>query len=390
MARGEWSSPPPWLHGSSGASSLRHGWPGDAREGPQPELLGGQASTPPSGDMPPACPRPAWCAAWVIPRGGGWGWGGPPPTRFWWPAALRGSGAGAGSRRLTFELESPGSLDPLGVAPDDPAPEDGGLEDEGGSSEEGSSSEGDVDAGGAPPESPDAGRIPASSVAGPTGHAGGTPVVAAMPLSAADTGCHLPLAAVPEVAFEEEVSVGIEVYPASSPRSPGVVCYSRSPGSPPPPALGSPDQVPPPIVDPGWLEVSPLAPRGRSRESPSPMVAARQSARISQSRVLQDGRIPTIPELAARRAATRDLFPGTSPPPASLSGSLFSVLTKEMVPHLVVVALDSGIVFRGEKGPPLEQISALCAKERFEGALAEARAVTAWGEPSSLVYQTWS
>ncbi|KAE8787033.1 dna replication licensing factor mcm2 [Hordeum vulgare] len=56
-----------------------------------------------------------------------------------------------------------------------------------------------------------------------------------------------------------------------------------------------------------------------------------------------------------------------------------------MVPHLAVVALDSGIVFRGEKGPPLEQISALCAKERFEGALAEARAVAARGEPSPSV-----
>ncbi|KAE8786138.1 hypothetical protein D1007_40041 [Hordeum vulgare] len=57
-----------------------------------------------------------------------------------------------------------------------------------------------------------------------------------------------------------------------------------------------------------------------------------------------------------------------------------------MVPHLAVVASDSGIVFRGEKGPPLDHISALCAKERFEGALAEARAFTARAEPSTSVH----
>ncbi|KAI4984214.1 hypothetical protein ZWY2020_047912 [Hordeum vulgare] len=254
---------------------------------------------------------------------------------------------GSKGRRLTFELESPVPMDPSGVDPDDPAPEDGGLEDKEGSSEEGSSSEGDVDAGGAPPESPGAGRIPATSTAGPTGHTGGTPVVASLPLCAADTRCPLPLAAVSADATEEE--------------------------------------GPPPIANPGWLEVSPLTPRARPRESPLPMVAARQSVRISQSRVLQDGRIPTIPELAAHCAVARDLFPGSSPPPASLSGSQLFVLTSEMVPHLAEVALDSGIVFRGEKGPPLEQISASCIKERFKGALTKARVVAARDEPSLSV-----
>ncbi|KAE8790794.1 hypothetical protein D1007_34782 [Hordeum vulgare] len=94
-----------------------------------------------------------------------------------------------------------------------------------------------------------------------------------------------------------------------------------------------------------------------------------------------------IPELAARRAAARDLFPGTSSSlPSSLYGSHFSVLARDMVPRLAEVAADSGIVFRGEKGPPLEEIFALCAKERLEGALAEARAFTAWAEPSPLVH----
>ncbi|KAE8817160.1 putative retrotransposon protein [Hordeum vulgare] len=118
-------------------------------------------------------------------------------------------------------------------------------------------------------------------------------------------------------------------------------------GFPPSPTLGSPDPRRPVAVDPGWVPESPPVPRSRPREGTSPVMAARQSARISQSRTLQDGRVSTIPELAARRAAAHDLFP------------------------------DSGIVFRGEKGPPLEQISALCAKERLEGALAEVRCLVA-------------
>ncbi|KAI4991622.1 hypothetical protein ZWY2020_040008 [Hordeum vulgare] len=146
----------------------------------------------------------------------------------------------------------------------------------------------------------------------------------------------------------------MEVCPASSPRSPGVVCYSRSPGSPPSPTLGSPDTGHPAAVDPDWVSQTPPAPRSRPREGASLLVAARQSARISKSWILQDGRIPTIPDLAARRAVARDLFP---------------------------VAADSGIVFRGEKGSPLEQISALCAKERLEGALAEARILAARADP---------
>ncbi|KAI4974949.1 hypothetical protein ZWY2020_048556 [Hordeum vulgare] len=175
------------------------------------------------------------------------------------------------------------------------------------------------------------------------------------------------------VAAEEEVSVGMEVCPASSPRSPGVVCYSRSPGSPPSPTLGSPDPGPLPAFDPGWLSETPPAPRSTPREGASPWWQcgrARRSASPGSFRM-------------ARRAAARDLFPGMSSSlPSSHSGSRFSVLASDMVPHLAEVAADSGIAFRGEKGPPLEQISALCAKERLEGALAEARAFAAWAEPS--------
>ncbi|KAI4994181.1 hypothetical protein ZWY2020_029229 [Hordeum vulgare] len=289
---------------------------------------------------------------------------------------------GSKGRRLTFELESPAIVDPLDPALAGPEPGDGGLDDEGGSSEEGSSSQGDDDAGGAPPESSYGRRNLDTSATGPSGPAGGTLVVALVPVVAVGTGLPLPVSDGPVVAAEEEVSVGMEVCPASSPRSPGVVCYSRSPGSPPSPTLGSLDPGPPTTVDPGWVSETPHAPCSRTREGASPVAAARQSARISESRILQDGRIPTIPELVARRATARDLFPGTSSLiPPSHSGSRFSVLTSDMVPHLAEVAADSGIVFRGEKGPPLEQVSALCAKERLEGVLAAAHVLAAHANP---------
>ncbi|KAE8781821.1 hypothetical protein D1007_44882 [Hordeum vulgare] len=118
---------------------------------------------------------------------------------------------GSKSRRLTFELESPAPVDPLGLDPDDPKPGDGGLDDEGGSSEEGSSSEGDDTTGGAQPESSDAGRIPATSAAGPMGHAGGTLLVAPVLLSTVDLGLPPPISDGPVVASEEEVSVGMEM-----------------------------------------------------------------------------------------------------------------------------------------------------------------------------------
>ncbi|KAI4970150.1 hypothetical protein ZWY2020_001064 [Hordeum vulgare] len=263
---------------------------------------------------------------------------------------------GSKGKRLTFELESPAPVVQLDPALTGLEPGDGGLDEERGSSEEGSSSEGDDDTVGAPPEPSDGRRNPVPSVASQSGHAGGTTVGALAPVVAVGTEIPLLASPVPVVAAEEEVSVGMEVCPASSLRSPVVVCYSRSPGSPPSPTLGSPDPRPPVAVDPGWVSESPPVPRSRPREGASPVVAKRQSARISQSRILQDGRVPTIPELAARRAATHDLFP------------------------------DSGIVFRGEKGPPLEQISASCAKERLEGALAEARCLVARSNPPPPVH----
>ncbi|KAI5005770.1 hypothetical protein ZWY2020_033013 [Hordeum vulgare] len=217
--------------------------------------------------------------------------------------------SGSKGRRLTFELESPAPVDQLDPAPTGPEPGDGGLNDEGGSSEEGSSSEGDDDAVGDPPELSDGRRNPVSLATGPSGPAGGTPVVALAPVVVVGTRMPLPASPDPMVGAEEEVNVGMEVCPASSPRLPGVVCYLRSPGSPPSTTLGSPDPRPRAAVDPSWVSESPPAPRSRPREGVSPMVAARQSTWISPSRILQDGRIPTIPELAAHRAAARYMFP---------------------------------------------------------------------------------
>ncbi|KAI4991336.1 hypothetical protein ZWY2020_039707 [Hordeum vulgare] len=108
----------------------------------------------------------------------------------------------------------------------------------------------------------------------PSGPAGGTPVVALVPVAAVGTRLPLPVSAGPVVAAEEEVSVGMEVCTASSPHSPGVVCYLRSPGSPLSPTLGSPDPGPPMVVDPDWVSETPPAPRSRPREGASPVVAA--------------------------------------------------------------------------------------------------------------------
>ncbi|KAI4995746.1 hypothetical protein ZWY2020_037794 [Hordeum vulgare] len=171
--------------------------------------------------------------------------------------------------------------------------------------------------------------------------------------------------------------VGMEVCPSSSSCSLGVVCYSL--------ALGSPDRAPPPPLDLVPPVVTPEAAGSKARGEASPVVCARQSARLSQSRLLLDVRVPTIQEKATLRAAAHDLSPGNStlPPAPSRSAFRFSILGCESLSHLAEVATDSGNLFRGEKGSILEQISTICTKEKLEGALAEARANAARGEPSS-------
>ncbi|KAI4998877.1 hypothetical protein ZWY2020_054219 [Hordeum vulgare] len=160
---------------------------------------------------------------------------------------------GSKGRRLTFELESPSPVVQLDPALARTELGDGGLDEEGGSSKEGSSFEGDDDTGGAPPKPSDGRHSPGPSAAGQSRPVGGSSVGTLALVVAVGMEIPLPASPVPVVAVEEEVSVGLEVYPASSPCSPGVVCYLRSSGSPPSPTLGSTDPRPPAVVDPGWV-----------------------------------------------------------------------------------------------------------------------------------------
>jgi hypothetical protein len=91
---------------------------------------------------------------------------------------------------------------------------------------------------------------------------------------------------------------------------------------------------------------------------------------------------PTVAEQAERRAAARNLDSGTCPtprsapsvPPSPPSGSRFSVLATASLDHLGQVASDCGVIFRGERGPRVEQLAAIQAKEVYDGVLAASRA----------------
>ena len=91
---------------------------------------------------------------------------------------------------------------------------------------------------------------------------------------------------------------------------------------------------------------------------------------------------PTVAMVASRRREALDCGIGTSrptptptpPPPSPPSGSRFLVLAYVPPDHLAQVAGDCDIIFRGERGPRLEQIAAIKAKKVYEGALAAARA----------------
>ncbi|KAI5015023.1 hypothetical protein ZWY2020_056413 [Hordeum vulgare] len=265
---------------------------------------------------------------------------------------------GARGRRLTFELESPVPEDRLQPAPAAFVPRDEGQEGDGSSSGESSfCEEDDGDVGISP--TPSDGRCNPVSTGGGSSSQDGQPsqvasgvvvVVRAGPPLVATTAVDL------EIVEADVLSVGMEVCPTSSPRSPGVVCYSSSPGSPSSPALGSLEREPPPPLDLGLPAVTHTAASPKARDGASPLVSACQSARLSQSRLLLDGRVPTIQEKATLRAVARDLSP---------------------------VATDSGIVFHHEKGHILKKISTICAKEKLEGALEEARACAARDVPSS-------
>ena len=86
--------------------------------------------------------------------------------------------------------------------------------------------------------------------------------------------------------------------------------------------------------------------------------------------------VPTVEEQAIQLTATRRGSSGTPrhTPSSPSSGSRFSVLAEVPLEHLAQVAEDCGVVFRGERGPRLEQIATIQAKEIYEGALAASRA----------------
>ncbi|KAI4987884.1 hypothetical protein ZWY2020_028642 [Hordeum vulgare] len=140
---------------------------------------------------------------------------------------------GTKGRRLTFELESPSLVDLLGPAPPATVPGDDGHDGDGGSSKERSFCEEENVDGGVPPAASDGRRTPVSSTAGPSGPARAASRVASGIESVVFVG---PSPVTTDlVAVEgDEVSVGMEVCPSSSPHSPGVVFYSRLPGSPVP------------------------------------------------------------------------------------------------------------------------------------------------------------
>lgn len=110
----------------------------------------------------------------------------------------------------------------------------------------------------------------------------------------------------------------------------------------------------------------------RGRSASTPATASRCSARIGAA-MPSGSSTPTISERAAIRAAAQDLGPGTSSPPPS-SDCSFSALAGVPLGHLAKVARDSAIIFRGELGPPLEQIETILAKEILDGKLAAAKA----------------
>ncbi|KAI4980862.1 hypothetical protein ZWY2020_021347 [Hordeum vulgare] len=102
-----------------------------------------------------------------------------------------------------------------------------------------------------------------------------------------------------------------------------------------------------------------------------------------------DNPAPTIAKNASLRAAARDLPSGTSSldPAPSCSGSRFAILGSVTLGHLGDVASDCDIVFCGEKDPGLEQIPAICAKDRLDGGLAEACArAKLWAQDETIPF----
>ena len=162
----------------------------------------------------------------------------------------------------------------------------------------------------------------------------------------------------------------MEVRPPSSPRLMSLVPGREDLPAPSPPAVSM--APPPPSAS------RPTKSRGRPRSASTPVSSARKSARLGAATGLS-GASPNTVEKASRRAAIRNLDTGPSDSQAPCSDyddicdASFSALARVPLGHLSKVAADSAIVFRGEKGPVLEQLASLQAKEILEGHLAATR-----------------
>ncbi|KAK1613119.1 hypothetical protein QYE76_036792 [Lolium multiflorum] len=104
-------------------------------------------------------------------------------------------------------------------------------------------------------------------------------------------------------------SVGLDVCPPQSPRSPGLVCYTRSTGSTPTspqgPATPGPTVLEPASVFPD-TPVAGAKARAQRRQRQSTL-PSRHSARLARSRSGAEVVEPTVAEQAERRAAARNL-----------------------------------------------------------------------------------
>ncbi|KAE8796515.1 hypothetical protein D1007_28503 [Hordeum vulgare] len=134
----------------------------------------------------------------------------------------------------------------------------------------------------------------------------------------------------------------------------------------------------PPRVMAGLPDLAshPPRPMGRPHSASSSATTTQKSARLVSSGL--DGVSPNAIKKAARRAGLRNLDPGPSLDPYLANSiedvsSSFSALVDVLLGQLDEIASDSTIVFRGEKGPAIEQLAPIQAKEILDGCLLAAR-----------------
>ncbi|KAE8766395.1 hypothetical protein D1007_62387 [Hordeum vulgare] len=209
---------------------------------------------------------------------------------------------------LTFELESTVTAHLHGPIPDATLPGDDGRDGNGGSCEESPFGEEDDGDGRVPPAASDGWHTQVSIAARHSGNAEVSSQVAFW-TGGGSAQCG-------------DGGVSFDIFSLAR----GGLLFSIV--GVPFPSLGIPGSgaVAAPRLGPAGCD--PEAAGSKARGEASPVVSMRQSARLSQSRLLLDGRVPTIQEKATLRAAARDLS--------------------------AEVATDSGIVFQGEKCPILE------------------------------------